>query len=203
MPVLAAFMVSKILPMKWNFCQNSGSGRTRLVTMECRLNCFGNDLFVCVVFVNWPIQPIMFNKMHNNPSILFISWGKKDTTQLKTKKYNHICSCNLTKISFNSFSCNLNQIVQLFHFFIFLLQAQRNKNNWSNVGVIFSLSACTKKDPQATSKTLHTTLFTQLIICLSILWTCKVILACYCLEIAWSKLHFCWLEWNCIALVAW
>jgi len=35
MPVLDVFMVPKMLPMKWNFCQNNDSGRPRLVALVC------------------------------------------------------------------------------------------------------------------------------------------------------------------------
>jgi len=36
--------------------------------------------------VIWPIQLIMFSEKQNNPSTVFLSWGKKDTTKLETKK---------------------------------------------------------------------------------------------------------------------
>ena len=46
MPVLATFIASNILPIKWNFYQNNGSSKPRLVAVVCILKCFGNDL-VC------------------------------------------------------------------------------------------------------------------------------------------------------------
>jgi len=76
---------------------------------------------------------------------------------------------------------------------------------------IFTL-ASTNKATLATLKTLHTTLFTQLIYFYYCIWTCKMIMTCLGLAwtaflLAWLELHCCWhcciakIHITCIAVV--
>jgi len=37
MPVVTAFMVSEMLPLKWNFFQQDGGGVPKLVAVVCKL----------------------------------------------------------------------------------------------------------------------------------------------------------------------
>jgi len=71
------------------------------------------------------------------------------------------------------------------------------KQEQDNYCYLFTLTS-TNKTTLATLKTLHTTLFTQLIYFFYCIWTCKMIIAC--LGIAWTAFLLAWLKLHSLLL---